>query len=423
MKIGVLGGGESGVGAALLAKSEGHIVIVSDYGKIADRFKKELIENNIRFEEGGHSFEILETLDLIIKSPGIPDTSAVINHLKDKGLRIIGEIEFGYLQCGGKIIAITGTNGKTTTTNLTYEMMQNQFAKVGKGGNVGYSFCRLVLEDDYEWYVLELSSFQLDGCHSFKPEIACILNVTPDHLDRYEDSMALYRASKASISKNQNGDDYLFISDDLVVKKALSKARSKIISLDIDNGLKDLKNPYLKGHHNALNAAFAKEMSGKAGVSNENIEKALESFVNHDHRLQPVARINEVLYINDSKATNVDATYYALTAFEEPIIWIVGGRDKGNDYSALEQEVRERVKAIVMLGEDNSKISSYFKGKIEKIKDTSSMTEAISAANEWAESGDVVLLSPACASFDLFENYEDRGKQFVEEVWKLIEED
>ena len=420
MKIGVLGGGESGVGAALLAQAKGHIVFVSDYNKIADRYKNELLKSNVRFEESGHDFEILETLDLIVKSPGIPNTASVIQHLRSKNVRIVGEIEFGFLQCSGKIIAITGTNGKTTTTNLTYEMMKYQFDKVGKGGNVGHSFCRLVLDEDIEWFVLEVSSFQLDDIQSFRPDIACILNVTPDHLDRYEGSLDLYRKSKASIVKNQTSNDVIFINDDTSIKNSIQSAKSKLVILDESKRLNSITNPYLRGTHNAMNASFAIEMSKRAGVSEENIAKALESFVNDDHRLQPVARINEVLYVNDSKATNVDATYFALTAFDKDIVWIVGGKDKGNDYSSIAEEVMKRVKAIVMLGEDNGPLYEYFKDKRKVIIDTSKMKDAVMEASEIAKSGDVVLLSPACASFDLFENYKDRGDQFVKEVWKLL---
>tara|TARA_B100000497_G_C7693717_1_gene422694 strand:- start:1113 stop:2372 length:1260 start_codon:yes stop_codon:yes gene_type:complete len=419
MKIGILGGGESGVGAALLAKAKGHIVLVSDKGQIAQQHKEELEENNIHFEEGGHTFEILENLDLIVKSPGIPNTTEVIEYLKKNGIRVIGEIEFGFLQCTGKIVAITGTNGKTTTTNLTYQMFKNQFGNVAKGGNIGHSFCRLVMDDSYEWYVLEVSSFQLEDIVQFKPDVACILNVTADHLDRYNDSITQYRRAKARIAMNLETDDHLFIADDDEIIKTIksSKANAEVISKNEDESI---SNPFLIGDHNAINVAFAKKMSEAAGVSQGNMNKALENFVNDDHRLQPVARINEVMYVNDSKATNVDAVNYALTAFQKPIIWIVGGVDKGNDYSSIENEVINNVKGIIILGE-GEKLEQFFKGKIKPIKKAKKMAKAIKKATKMADQGDVVLLSPACASFDLFDNYKDRGNQFVEEVWRLLD--
>ena len=339
MRIGILGGGESGVGSAILANSKGHIVLVSDSNKIAVKYKNELNEHNIQFEESGHTFEILETLDLIVKSPGIPNTAKIIKHLKKKGVRIIGEIEFGFLQCSGKIIAITGTNGKTTTTNLTYEMLRNEYQKVGKGGNLGNSFCRMILDEDYDWFVLEVSSFQLDDIVTFKPDIACILNVTPDHLDRYEHSIKKYRKAKFRIAMNQSKEDILFIAHDVEIKKTIQIANVRTKVIKEEKVL--LTNPYLRGKHNAMNVTFAKMMSKSAGVSDKNIEKALESFVNDNHRLQPIVRIDEVMYVNDSKATNVDAVYYALTAFSEPIIWIMGGIDKGNDYSIIEKKVKK----------------------------------------------------------------------------------
>ena len=421
MKIGILGGGESGVGAALLAKAKGHIVAVSDSGELNEAHRKELKNNNIRFEEGGHTFEILKSLDLIVKSPGIPNTADIIVQLKEKGVRVIGEIEFGALQISGKIVAITGTNGKTTTTNLTYEMFKNEFSNVAKGGNLGNSFCRLVLEDEYEWYILEVSSFQLEDIVQFRPDIACILNVTPDHLDRYDGSIKKYRAAKARIAMNQTKDDLLFILEDEEIKEALKNAKSKITIIKDDAEKEKVNNPYLRGKHNAKNVAFAKAMSKAAGVSDANIDKAIESFINEKHRLQPVARINEVMYVNDSKATNVDAVYYALTAFEGPIIWIAGGVDKGNDYGMIEREVKDNVKAIIVLGEDK-KIGKYFDKK-KPIKKAKNMANAIKKATKMADSGDIVLLSPACASFDLFDNYKDRGEQFITEVWRLLEKD
>lgn len=419
MKIGVLGGGESGVGAALLAKKGGENVWVSDYGVIEDKFKKELNEHNIRFEEGGHTFEILESQDLIIKSPGIPNTAKVIQDLKLKGIEVIGEVEYAYRHCGGQIIGITGTNGKTTVTNLTHHIMDRSGMGVTKGGNLGKSFSRLVIEG-YDWYVVELSSFQLEDIVEFKPTVAALLNITPDHLDRYEYDIRNYLSAKARIAMNQDENDVLFIPRDERIFDKVHGNSMRLEVLEADTEL-DIDNPYLKGDHNLSNATFASEIAKAAGVKAEAIDEGLRSFVNDDHRLQPVARINEVLYVNDSKATNVDAVYYALTAYAEPIIWIAGGVDKGNDYGLISEVVKERVVHIIAMGSDNSKILEYFEGKVKSIIDTNSVKDAVQKASELGESGDVVLLSPACASFDLFDNYMHRGERYVEEVWSLMD--
>ena len=416
MKIGILGGGESGVGAALLAKETGNEVFVSDIEKIKDSFRNELINHNIRFEEGGHSFEKLESFDLIIKSPGIPNYSSLVTSLKSKGKVVIGEIEFAYRHSTGKIIGITGTNGKTTTTNLTFHMMKLSEMNVAKGGNLGKSFSRLILEG-YEWYVLELSSFQLEDIVEFRPEIAALLNISADHLDRYEDDISKYLEAKMRICINQSSEDVLLIPKDewIVDKTANGSMRVEIVEVDDIMGFE-----YLKGEHNQINAAFAKKIAQEVGVTESVINEGIKTFVNEDHRLQIVGRINEVLYVNDSKATNVEAVYHALRAFEEPIIWIVGGEDKGNDYVHVSEEVTKRVKHIVALGIDNNKIINYFNKKVKSIVEAKSMKEAIMLSASMAESGDVVLLSPACASFDLFKNYEDRGEQFIKETWNIL---
>lgn len=421
MKIGILGGGESGVGATLLAVQKGHQPFVSDYGRIKLALKEELNQHNIRFEEGGHSFEILERQDLIIKSPGIAPTAPIIKHLRQKGVKIIGEIEFAYTNCEGKIIAITGTNGKTTTTNLTHHFLHAASYKVQKGGNLGRSFSRMVMEG-YDWYVVEVSSFQLEDIITFRPHIAALLNISPDHLDRYDESMSKYLAAKCRIFMNQGSKDVAFVPSDDRIRACAKKNKAEVIVIEED-GVSEkwqTKNPFLNGAHNRLNLEFAAQMADKAGVSKNVIDKAVDTFVNDDHRLQPIARINGVLYINDSKATNVDSVQYALRAFDQPIIWIVGGMDKGNDYSLIAKDVKQNVDHIIALGLDNQKILEYFNGMVKSISEARSMREAILLSRDVAKAGNVVLLSPACASFDLFNHYKDRGDQFKNEVWQLL---
>jgi len=418
MKIGILGGGESGIGAALLAKAHGNKPFVSDLGKIRSSYKNELEKNNIRFEESGHSFEILETQDLIVKSPGIPNSAVVIKNLNEVGIPVIGEIEYAFRYCEGHIVAITGTNGKTTVTNLTHHLLNSGGHEVVKGGNLGKSFARMVLES-HDWYVVELSSFQLEDIVEFRPDIAAILNISPDHLDRYDNKMSNYLEAKARICINQKEEDYLFISNDDSIAEVTANCKAKVEIVEPNKNM-TINNVYLKGEHNLINVTFAMKMAGAAKVNETDSIVALESFVNDNHRLQPVGRINEVLYVNDSKATNVDAVYHALRAFDVPIIWIVGGIDKGNDYSIINQEVEKGVSHIIALGVNNKKIQNYFKGKVKSITEVKSMKEAVKAAAKRASEGEVVLLSPACASFDLFENYRDRGDQFISEVWEIL---
>ncbi len=429
----ILGAGESGVGAALLAKKLGISVFVSDFSLIRAGFKEEFIQNEIDFEEGSHDLALETNPEYIIKSPGIPDDSEILNFFKGKGVAVISEIEFAYRHCEGNIIAITGSNGKTTTTNLCYHLLASAGRRVVKAGNVGYSFARAVAQGMYQDYVLELSSFQLDGIVHFKAHIAILLNITPDHMDRYNNRMDLYVASKFRIACNQDATDYLiFYSADPNISDYLSRhpQKSKLIPLhpmldEQEQVIQDsvvlarLETTRLKGRHNAINVACAVTAAELSGVDALTIQSALEQFVNDPHRLELIETIDGTDYINDSKATNVDSVFWALDAMKRPVVWIVGGLDKGNDYTVLEHLVRQKVKAIVCLGKDNFKVIRAFKDIVPVIVDTHSMADAVAAAAGHAAPGDLVLLSPACASFDLFHNYEDRGNQFRQAV-KLL---
>lgn len=424
MRIGIIGGGESGVGAALLALKVGDEPYVSDYGQINPVYRQNLIENSVRFEESGHNFDILVTSDLIVKSPGVRDNTPIVLSLKAQGLTVISELEYGARHCKGKIIAITGSNGKTTTTNLTHHMLVTAGLDAVKGGNLGTCLSSLLLERDHDVYVLEVSSFQLDGIVGFRPDVSILINITPDHLDRYDYNFDLYAESKMRISMNQMPDDYfIYGSDSDVINSKLSlvdamKIPVSVKDLGID-GISD-RNPFLRGRHNKVNAGCAIEAVRLLGVLDDHIKKAISTFKNDDHRLQTVAKINDVEWINDSKATNVDAVFYALDAIDDPIVWIVGGVDKGNDYSELLELVRSKVKVMICLGVDNQKLIETFDSMPLEIIQTQSMEEAIRIADDHVVGGDVVLLSPACASFDLFKNYKDRGNQFVSGVWKLL---
>jgi len=425
MKIVILGAGESGVGAALLAKQNNHEVFVSDRGAIKDKYKQELIENNIPFEENKHSEKKIFDASEIIKSPGIPDKVDLIQRLKKSGIPVISEIEYAYKHTNATLVAITGSNGKTTTTNLTYHLLKTANLDVAVGGNVGYSFARLLTENLHRIYVLELSSFQLDGIVNFRPDIAILLNITPDHLDRYDYKMENYVASKFRIILNQQAEDhFIFNNQDENILSFFKNEKPKANLLEV-NGVKvnedqlivnefafDLSKCSLKGKHNRFNATCAIKAALQLGVSKQDIQKGLNSFINAPHRLESVCTTNGVEYINDSKATNVDAVYYALDAMAKPIVWIVGGVDKGNDYGPIMDLVESKVKAIVCLGVDNSKILETFSPFVKIIEETKSTKTAIEIATTYAENGDVILLSPACASFDLFKNYEDRGDQF-----------
>lgn len=426
MNIVVLGAGESGVGAAILAKQKGHQVFVSDFGKIQAAYQAELKQQDIPYEEGQHDQARIKQADLVIKSPGIPDKVPLVIELKKLGIPVISEIEFAYSYATGKIIGITGTNGKTTTTRLTYHLLKEGGLDVAIGGNVGVSFARNLSEGPNAYHVLELSSFQLDGIDQFRPDIAMLLNISPDHLDRYEYKMDLYIASKFRITKNQTvANELLYFEEDKNIVTKLNeldiKARQRAINskyfveghLVMGDLNFNLKNTALKGKHNALNAAFAIQTALILGLKPELIQNALESFQNDPHRMELVTTIEDVQYINDSKATNVEAAYYALEAMDRPIIWIAGGQDKGNDYSSLVPLAKERVKKLICLGLDNEKLKATF-GNIVKgpLVEAHSISEALSLAQASAKAGDVVLLSPACASFDLFKNYIDRGDQF-----------
>ena len=421
------------MGAALLARKEGIDVFVSDKGMIKESFKAELSANGLPYEEGRHTRERLFEVDEIIKSPGIPDQVPLIGELVAAGIPVISEIEFASRFTTATLIGITGSNGKTTTTRLTCHLLQTAGLDAGMAGNVGRSFARILTEEPRPCYVLELSSFQLDGIDRFRPQIAMLLNITPDHLDRYDYRLENYVRSKFRILRNQGPEDlFLYNGDDPTIRAFLGDhppvPRSVAISgaaIDGDrirsgDWVFDLGATSLRGRHNAMNALFAVYTAQVLGASEAAVRKGLESFVNAPHRLEPVGEIDGVIYLNDSKATNVDAVYYALEAMRQPVVWIVGGQDKGNDYSPLLELVRKKVKALVCLGADNSKIIATFGESGKPLVETRSAAEAVEVAARLAEPGDVVLLSPACASFDLFRNYEDRGDQFRAAVQERI---
>jgi UDP-N-acetylmuramoylalanine--D-glutamate ligase len=429
----ILGAGESGIGAAALAKKEGFEVFVSDKGTIKEEHKAFLSAEHIEFEEGQHSLERIFAAAQVIKSPGIPDHIPIIRDLLKKGIPVISEIEFAARFTDAFLIGITGTNGKTTTTRLTYHLLYTAGKKVGMAGNVGRSFARDLAEGpEKELYVLELSSFQLDGILDFRANIAMILNITPDHLDRYEYKMENYIASKFRITENQQAGDYfLYRADDPNITNTLADKKLSALPIAIDQAAAgqqrvslqgqtySVQNPALKGPHNLMNASFAIKTAQLLKVAPEMIQKGLDTFVNVPHRLEWVRDFEEVSFYNDSKATNVEAVFYGLQAMDQPIVWIVGGQDKGNDYSSLVPLVREKVSVIVCMGVDNRKIMEAFEALGKPILETRSAQEAVRVAFEQARPGEAVLLSPACASFDLFKNYEDRGEQFKAAVQAL----
>lgn len=439
----ILGSGESGVGAALLAKKMGYNVWVSDSSTIKEIYKAELQKEEIPFEEGVHSLEKVFAADEIIKSPGIPEKAPIIKELRKRNIPIISEIEFGYRYAKGKIIAITGSNGKTTTTSLTYHILKNAHFDVAMGGNIGYSFARLVAEKDYEYYVLEISSFQLDDIKTFKPFISVITNITEDHLDRYDYKLENYVASKFKVSQNQSSSDYcIYCSDDEETLKYLhtNKINTTMIPFSWSHETSEgaythnnemiiqikkkifsmiLQELALSGRHNTYNSMAAGIVSKLLGVRNDVIRDSLQDFKNLEHRLEFVTTVRGVDFVNDSKATNINSTWYALESMEKDTIWIVGGVDKGNDYTVLNDLVSKRVKAIICLGKDNEKIHQAFSNLVGCILDTNSAEEAVRTAYNLAQPGEVVLLSPACASFDLFDNYEDRGRQFKAAAYSL----
>ena len=436
--ISILGGGESGVGAALLAKSKGFDVFLSDSGVLKSTYQETLHENQIEFETGTHSLDRILTSDEIIISPGIPEKTEIVKAIKAKEIPLVSEIEFAARYTKAKIVAITGSNGKTTTTLLTYHFLKSAGLKVGLAGNIGQSFAKQVMEDQHEIYVLEISSFQLDRCFQFKPDVAVLLNITPDHLDRYEYKFENYIASKFRIFQNADAStSCVFWADDEVLKANLAtisaSARVKTVSfntkadayitadkIQFEGAELNLTDAPLKGPHNAINMAVAMLAAHEAGVSFTQMLQSLSSFENAPHRLEPCGVWDGVEFINDSKATNVDAVYYALNSYKQPLILIMGGVDKGNEYEVLDPLVQEKVKGLICLGTDNSKLEAHFGSMVPQLFATDSLEKAIKKGMEWATAGDVVLLSPACASFDLFKNYEDRGDQFKSTVKRLI---
>ncbi|MBD3890212.1 UDP-N-acetylmuramoyl-L-alanine--D-glutamate ligase [Olleya marilimosa] len=441
-KLVILGGGESGVGTALLGKANGYAVFVSDKGKIKEKYKQVLIHNAIEWEEEQHTEDKIFEADIVMKSPGIPEKVAIVKALIDKGVPVISEIEFACQFTDATIVAITGSNGKTTTSMLTHHVLKQEI-DVGLAGNIGDSFAKQVLEHNYKNYVLEISSFQLDGCINFKPNIAVITNIVPDHLDRYDYKFDNYIASKFKITQNQTKEDYLiYDADDEVILQYINNNNIQatllpfsltktiengayldqdniIITIDNNQIIMPTKNIALEGKHNTKNAMAASTVAHLLQIRKQTIRESLENFQGVEHRLENVLKINKVQYINDSKATNVNATYFALDSMESPTVWIVGGVDKGNNYQELYPFINEKVKAIICLGVDNEKLLASFGKMVDVIVETQFMSEAVKIAYKLAEAGDSVLLSPACASFDLFENYEDRGRQFKEAVRNL----
>ena len=442
-RIVVLGGAESGVGAAVLAKVKGHDVFLSDKGKIKEEYAETLRKWDIPFEEGRHTEELILSADEVVKSPGIPGTVPMVQKLRSMGTHIVSEIEFASRYDPAKKICVTGSNGKTTTTSLIYYLLQNAGLNVGLGGNIGKSYAYQVATEHFDYYVLEISSFQLDDVYDFKPDIAIITNITPDHLDRYDHKMENYVAAKFNITKNLTRDDcFIFDSDDDITIGHLDNIilRCKMLPFskkkEVEQGafLRDdkivlryeeeetdlyLQELALGGRHNIYNSMAAALAAKASGIDNEVIRNSLATFQPIEHRLEPVLSIKDVLYINDSKATNIDSAWYALECQKRPVVWIVGGTDKGNDYSILNDLVREKVKAIVCLGVDNAKIHAAFGPMGKPMTDALSAEEAVRKSAEFAAPGDVVLLSPCCASFDLFKNYEDRGAQFKAAVRAL----
>jgi UDP-N-acetylmuramoylalanine--D-glutamate ligase len=442
-KIVILGAGESGVGSAILAQKQGFSVFLSDNGVIKDKYKTVLQRYGLDWEERYHTEDKILSADLVIKSPGIPEQADILKKIRSGNTPVISEIEFAGRYTRAKKICITGSNGKTTTTLLIYHILQNAGLHVGLGGNVGRSFAWQVAEEDYEYYVIELSSFQLDDMFEFKAEVAILMNITPDHLDRYKYQMQNYVNSKFRITQNQTSDDYfIYCADDPIILEEMKiknlKAQCIPFSLNpvtgygagiTDNTLlinlnkkqfsMSILDLALQGKHNAFNSMAAAISGMVLEIRNDRIRESLTDFQGVEHRLERFLKVHGIEFINDSKATNVNSTWYALESMAHPVVWIAGGIDKGNDYSMLLDLVREKVKAIVCLGVDNSKIRKAFGGIVKNIVDASSMVEAVKSAYYLARNGDIVLLSPACASFDLFENYEDRGHQFKQEVRNL----
>lgn len=439
----VLGGGESGVGSAVLAKLKGFNVFLSDNGKIEEKYISLLKKYDIFFEQGGHSIDRILEADEVIKSPGIPDNVPLIVAIKEKGIKIISEIEFAGRYCKAKKICITGSNGKTTTTSLIYYILKNAGYNVGLGGNIGKSFALQVATENFDYYVLELSSFQLDGMYDFKADIAILMNITPDHLDRYNFKMQNYINSKFRIIRNMEGEDsFIFCADDPITAKELEKILTKTkmlpfsqenqvkegacikedklsINIDGDEYVMYLKELALTGKHNIYNSMAAAIAAKAVKIDNKQIRQSLMNFKGVEHRMEKVLSIKGVLYINDSKATNVNSSWYALDSMTSNVVWIAGGKDKGNDYEPLYQLVKDKVRVLICMGLHNEKLHDAFGDKVDTIIDVKSAKDAVNTAYKYAQPGETVLLSPCCASFDLFKSYEDRGNQFKEAVKTL----
>lgn len=442
-KVGILGGGESGVGAALLAQQEGYEIFLSDAGKLKAKFRDELEAAGLKYEEGNHDQIVDFKPAILVKSPGIPAEADIVQKLIVAGAELISEIEFAYRHTEAYLIGVTGSNGKTTTAHLLYHLLHKAGLNVGLAGNVGKSFARMLTEKNHEYYVLEISSFQLDDIVQLRLPIAILLNITPDHLDRYQNSLELYADTKLDIAKNSGEEDhFIYNADDEVVAQAMyrnpTKAKkipfsqqkelaegafinSQALNINFNNQsfIMSVHDLALQGKHNLYNSMAAGIASRILDLRKEVIRESLSDFQNVEHRLESVAAVHGIEFINDSKATNVNSTWYALESISRPVVWIVGGVDKGNDYSELMPLVQEKVKAIICLGKDNQKIIDAFKEKIQIIEESTSAEDAVRKAYEIGMKGDVVLLSPACASFDLFENYEDRGHQFKKAVKAL----
>ncbi len=440
----VLGAGESGIGAALLGKQKGWDVFVSEFGTIKEQNRKELIDGNIDFEEGGHTMEKVLNADCVVKSPGISDKVPVMKAIIEAGIEVCSEIEFGFRYKGdSKIVAITGSNGKSTTTKLTYHIFKQAGYDAAMVGNIGYSFARQIAENPVKWYIIEVSSFQLDDIHQFRPDVAVLLNISPDHLDRYDYDIENYISSKFRITENQEKSDYFIVNaDDNSIEQHLhnhSTQAQKLyftmneqnmrsdeggfisddemhLRVDGDESTMSIHDLSIKGKHNQYNSMAAGISARIAGIRKEKIRESFTSFEGLEHRLEFVATVRGVEFINDSKATNVNSVWFALESMKQPTILILGGQDKGNDYNEIMELVKEKVKAIVCMGIDNRPIHKAFENVVTSIVDTSSAIDAVNAAYALADKGDTVLLSPACASFDLFKNYEDRGRQFKEAV-------
>ena len=439
----VLGGGESGVGSALLAQKKGFRVFLSDSGKLKDKHREALLGYGIDFEEDGHTEDKVLQADEVVKSPGIPDNSPIIIKLIEKGVHVISEIEYAARYTNAKLICVTGSNGKTTTVSLIYHILKSAGLNVALAGNIGVSFAKQVAEERFDYYVLELSSFQLEGLYEFKADVAILLNITPDHLDRYNYNLQDYIDAKMRIIRNQKIDDaFIYWEDDPVVTREIEKLKPEVTRYPFGEVNKGLSSGYiengrifinskgntfnmelellaLEGMHNVYNSLASGIVAKLMDITDDQLRESLADFKGVPHRLEKVATVRGVQYINDSKATNVNSCWYALQSMRSKTILIIGGVDKGNNYQEIEDLVTSKVKALIFMGKDNSKLHSFFDGKIDIIKDVDSMSDAVKSAYELAEKGDTVLLSPCCASFDLFDNYEDRGDQFKEHVRKL----